>query len=67
MVCIGQGLSEILELPLCSQDTVVAHHVCAMVLESLLSPQPSSVWPLGLVFKPSGDLTNNMYNNTGLF
>lgn len=67
MVCIGQVLSEILELPLYFQDTVMAHRVCTMVLESLLSPQPSSAWPLGLVFKLSGDLANNMYNDIGLF
>lgn len=43
MVCmvIGQGLSEISKLPLCSQDIVMAHHVNAMLLESLLSPRPS--------------------------
>lgn len=42
MVCmvIGQGLSEIPELPLCSQDIVMAHHVNTMLLESLLSPRP---------------------------
>lgn len=42
MVCmvIGRALSEIPELPLCSQDIVVAHHVNTMLLESLLSPRP---------------------------